>query len=109
MIAAVWRSSIGDVVVAGTAGVPGRGAILATVLQVEIGTGLAYHPCMTAPCPFGDGDFAHIVRHAPFVSIDVMVRRLIELDSQHSSVRSMSKDDILSADNVHPNTKAFFL
>jgi colanic acid biosynthesis protein WcaH len=36
-------------------------------------------------------------------------RPLIEIDSQHSNVRWMSKDDILSAENVHPNTKEYFL
>jgi colanic acid biosynthesis protein WcaH len=35
-------------------------------------------------------------------------RPLIETDSQHSNVQWMSKDDILSAENVHPNTKVYF-
>jgi colanic acid biosynthesis protein WcaH len=35
-------------------------------------------------------------------------RPFIEIDSQHSHVRWMSKADILSAENVHPHTKAYF-
>jgi len=159
---------------------------------------LGYHRRMTARHPFGDGDVAHIIRHAPLVSIDIIVRDsqghallglrvnepakgkyfvpgavirknetirdafarilkvetgikasldnatfvgvfehfyetnrfgnpeygthyvvlayeinlsqrpAIEIDSQHSNVRWMSKADILSAENVHPNAKIYF-
>ena len=171
---------------------------LSNLLKVEIGTGLTYYPRMTSPRPLGDGDFARIVRCAPLVSIDIIVRDpqrysllglrvnepakgkyfvlggvirknetirnafarilkteigikasldnatfvgvfehlydtnrfgnpeygthyvvlaheiilperpLIEIDSQHRNVRWMSKADILSAENVHPNTKTYF-
>jgi colanic acid biosynthesis protein WcaH len=35
-------------------------------------------------------------------------RPVVELDSQHSELRWMSAAEILSATNVHPNTKAYF-
>ena len=47
---------------------------LSNLLKVEIGTGLTYYPRMTSPRPLGDGDFARIVRCAPLVSIDIIVR-----------------------------------
>jgi colanic acid biosynthesis protein WcaH len=40
--------------------------------------------------------------------INLSQRPAIEIDSQHSNVRWMSKADILSAENVHPNTKTYF-
>ncbi len=35
-------------------------------------------------------------------------RPALELDSQHSETRWMSEAEIISATNVHPNTKAYF-
>ena len=167
-------------------------------VKVEITIGRPYHCCMIVPTLPDDGDFAQIVRHAPLVSIDIIVRDsqkhallglrtnepargeyfvpggvirknekirdafarileaelgirlsldnatfmgvfehfyetnrfgnpdygthyvvlayeialnqrpLIEIDSQHSNVRWMAEADILAAENVHPNTKAYF-
>jgi colanic acid biosynthesis protein WcaH len=56
---------------------------------------------------FGDAEYG---THYVVLAYEIILpeRPLIEIDSQHSNVRWMSKDDILLAENVHPNTKAFF-
>jgi GDP-mannose mannosyl hydrolase len=40
--------------------------------------------------------------------LNLKQRPSIEMDSQHSDTRWMSEVEILSATNVHPNTKAYF-
>jgi hypothetical protein len=65
--------------------------------------------------------FAHIVRHAPLVSLDLIVREpegrvlvglnhrpRILLDSQHSSYKWMDELALIDAADVHENTKAYF-
>jgi colanic acid biosynthesis protein WcaH len=56
---------------------------------------------------FGNPDYGtHYVILAYELKLDH--RPAVELDSQHSEIRWMSEAEILSATNVHRNTKAYF-
>jgi colanic acid biosynthesis protein WcaH len=56
---------------------------------------------------FGDPDYGtHYVVLAYEIRLDQ--RPSIEMDSQHSYVRWMSEAEIRRAEDVHPNTKAYF-
>jgi colanic acid biosynthesis protein WcaH len=56
---------------------------------------------------FGHPDYGtHYVVLAYEVSLKT--QQAVAIDSQHSDVQWMSEDEINSATNVHPNTKAYF-